>query len=161
MPCRHRSWSTWNVRVKKILKCHSSKKIFFYKYIILAILPWEQTKLLALSSASFCCCSCCFEFSAALSRQKNCAALSRQKNWWTASAAAISNTNDEENFKFELTFKKLRKYIFTSYNKDCVILNVHYRLCFTKVFGMGGIFDKNSSILGMRYSFLESTCFSL
>ena len=48
-----------------------------------------------------------------------------------------------------MTFKKLRKYIVASHNKGCVILNVRYRLCFTKVCGMWDIFDKNSFTLGM------------
>ena len=48
-----------------------------------------------------------------------------------------------------MTFKKLRKYIVASHNKGCVILNVCYRLCFTKVCGMWDIFDKNSFTLGM------------
>ena len=29
---------------------------------------------------------------------------------------------------------------------------------FTKMCGMGGVFDKNSFILGMKYSFLKNTC---
>ena len=40
-------------------------------------------------------------------------------------------------FKCELSFKKLRNFCFT--HKDCVILNVQYRLCLTKVYEMGEI----------------------
>ena len=41
--------------------------------------------------------------------------------------------------------------------------DVKYSLSFTlyKVSGMGGSFDKNSFILGMKFSFLENTCSSL
>ena len=58
-------------------------------------------------------------------------------------------------FKCELSFKKLRKYILP-HNKDSVILNVQYRLCFTKACEMGGIFDKNSLFLGTKLNVLKN-----
>ena len=109
--------------------------------------PGEQSKLLVLSSASFFDCSYCFDFSYPLSSAQvslDCATLDHQINRWKASAAAIRNTNHQENFKCELSFKKVRN--FRLIPKDCVILNVQY--CFTKVCEMGGIFDKNWFTLG-------------
>ena len=50
-------------------------------------------------------------------------------------------------FKRELSFKNFE-------NKDCMILNVQYRLCFTEV--CGGIFDKNSFILGAKLNVLKN-----
>ena len=40
-------------------------------------------------------------------------------------------------------------------HKDCVILNVQYRLCFTKISEMGGIFDKKLSLLGTKLNVLN------
>ena len=37
-----------------------------------------------------------------------------------------------------------------------MILNVQYRLCFTKVCEMGGIFDKNLFTLGTRLNGLKN-----
>ena len=147
---------------KNFFDGHSKKIFFSHKFIILDILTLESKLNFFFFLLHHCfCCSCCFEFSYALPFVQvsvDCATLGSQTNRWTASAAAIRNTNDEEIFKCELTFKKLWKYIFASNNKDYVILNVHNRSCFTKVCGMGRIFDKNSFILGMKYSFLENTC---
>ena len=61
----------------------------------------EQGKLLFLSSASFFSCLCCFDFSHALPSAQvllDCATLGRQINRRNASAAAVRNTNDEDNF---------------------------------------------------------------
>ena len=55
--------------------------------------------------------------------------------------------------KFELSFKKLRKYIFASHIMSRIILNIQYRLCFKKVCEMGEIFDKN---LGPKLNVLKN-----
>ena len=87
--CRHLTGSARNVRFKKFV-CPS------YVY------PGEQSQLYVLSSASFFSCFCWFDFSCTLSSAQaslDFTRLGRQINRWKASAAAIRNTNDEENFQ--------------------------------------------------------------
>ena len=50
----------------------------------------------------------------------------------------------------------LRNLYFRLTHKDCVILNVQYRLCFTKVCKIGRIFDKNLFILGTKLNILKN-----
>ena len=75
---------------------YSQKYIYYPSYAY----PREESKLL-LYSASFLNCSCCFDFPYPLSFAQvslDCTTLGRQLNRWKASAAAIRNTIDEENF---------------------------------------------------------------
>ena len=59
-------------------------------------------------------------------------------------------------FKCELSFKKLKKIHFCLTHKECVILSVQYRLCFTKVCLMGDNFDKDSFTLGTKLNVLKN-----
>ena len=64
--------------------------------------PGVQSKLLVLSSASFFSCSCYFDLFYPLSSAQvplDCATECRQINQWKASAAAISNTKNLEDFQ--------------------------------------------------------------
>ena len=64
--------------------------------------PGEESKLLICSSGSFFSCLCCFDFSYPLSSAQvslDCGTLALQINQLKASAAAIRNTNDKENFQ--------------------------------------------------------------
>ena len=74
-------------------------------------------------------------------------------NRWKASAAKTRIA--QKIFKCELSFEKLQTYIFDQHI-DCVILYVQCHLCFTKVCEMGGIFDKNSFILGTKLNVLKN-----
>ena len=61
-----------------------------------------DSKVNNFSSASLFSCSCCFDFSYPLSPAQvsvDSAILGRQIKRWNASAAAIRNTNDKENFQ--------------------------------------------------------------
>ena len=90
-------------RSKKILDTHSWKKNFQSQiYYPSHAYPGRQIELLALFSASFFSCSCCFDFSYPMSSAQvslDCATLDHQINQWKASVAEIGNTNDKENFQ--------------------------------------------------------------
>ena len=60
----------------------------------------------------------------------------------------------KKTFKCGSSFKKLQNFRLTP--QDCVILNVQYRLCFTKVCETGWIFDWNSFNLGTKLNVLKN-----
>ena len=93
------------------------KKFFSHKYIILATVRGEQSKLLVFSSASFFTCSSCFDFSYQLSPARvslDCATLGHHINLWKLALQQLKTQITKKIFKCELSFKKLQKHIFAS-----------------------------------------------
>ena len=137
--------STRNMRVKQFFWCSFLKKKFFsHKCIILAMLSLEsKLNFFFFLLHHFFSYSCYFDFSYPLSSVQvslGCAKLGCQQTDGRLALQQIETQMANKIFKYELSFKKLKiHFCFT--NKNCVILNVHYCLCYTKLCERGGVFD--------------------
>ena len=119
--------------LNQVCKKRAGQKIFLMliseKFFILAMFPFqiyypsyvslgEQSKLLVLSSALFFSCFCCFDVSYPLSSVQvslDFATLGHQKKKKNNGRLGLQHRN--MGFIFELSFKKLWKYIFVSHIK--------------------------------------------